>query len=151
MHPLEQLDFPTRAAKRAQYEAFEFVLTTEGILVRNCSHPDPSEHEYLVAIEGGLPTECECPADEHYESACKHRVAVAIRRPLLDAMAPASQPIVADGGRVESSTTLSDFEEVTDRRGGTDDSDESGEDCDECIGEFPCWECVLFGRKELPD
>ncbi|WP_436927630.1 SWIM zinc finger family protein [Halosimplex amylolyticum] len=149
MHPLEQLEFPTRIARRAQYEAFEFVLTTEGILVRNCSHPDPSEHEYLVTVVDGVPTGCECPADDHYESACKHRVALAIRRPLLDAVST-TQPVVADGGRAES-TTLSDFETVTDRRTETDESNESADGCDECIGEFPCWECVRTGHEELPD
>ena len=84
-HPLTQLQTNRRTIKRAQYEAFEFSLTTRGVLVRNASHATPADHEYLVAIEDGLPATCECPADEHYESACKHRVAVAIRRPVLDA------------------------------------------------------------------
>ncbi|WP_123538183.1 SWIM zinc finger family protein [Halosimplex salinum] len=150
MHPLQRLEFPTRVAKRAQYEAFEFTLTDDGVVVRNGSHPDPSEHEYLVTVDDGLPTACECPADEQYEGACKHRVAIAIRRPILDAMTTTNQPIVADGGRVDSPTTLSDFETVTDQRTDGDDSAVPTQDCDDCIGEFPCWECVLSGRKELP-
>ncbi|WP_436932839.1 SWIM zinc finger family protein [Halosimplex halobium] len=110
MHPLEQLEFPTRVAKRAQYEAFEFTLSADGVVVRNGSHANPDEHEYLVTVEDRLPTACECPADEQYEGACKHRVAVAIRRPLLDAIAATDepQPVAADGGQVASSVTESD-------------------------------------------
>lgn len=84
-HPLTRLQTNQRTIKRAQYEAFEFSLTARGILVRNASHAKPADHEYLVTIQDGLPTSCECPADEHYEGACKHRVAIAIRRPVLDA------------------------------------------------------------------
>ena len=83
-HPLTQLQTNRRTIKRAQYEAFEFSLTTRGVLVRNASHANPADHEYLVTIQDGLPTTCECPADEHSEGACKHRVAVVIRRPVLD-------------------------------------------------------------------
>jgi hypothetical protein len=84
-HPLTQFQTNQRTIKRAQYEAFEFSLTTRGVLVRNASHANPADHEYVVAIKDDLPTTCECPADEHYEGACKHRVAVAIRWPVLDA------------------------------------------------------------------
>jgi len=38
-----------------------------------------------VTIKDGLPHSCPCPADEHYQGACKHRVAVAIRTPILEA------------------------------------------------------------------
>ncbi|WP_436926207.1 hypothetical protein [Halosimplex amylolyticum] len=69
MHPLKQLRFTTRVAKRAQYEAFEFSLSPGGATVRNGSHANPSEHEYLVSITDGVPTACACPADEHYEGA----------------------------------------------------------------------------------
>jgi hypothetical protein len=149
MHPLQQLEFSTRVAKRAQYEAFEFSLSPGGITVRNGSHANPSEHEYLVQIEDGVPAVCECPADERYDGACKHRVAVAIRRPLLDAVGEAdgSQSIAADGGRV---TTPTEEEPGTgplqDERTARDE-----EECSECIGEFPCWECVRTGRKELSE
>src|SRR6056297_1828761 len=85
MHPLERLDFPTRVAKRAQYEAFEFTVTDDGVRVRNCSHADPTDHEYTVTVEDGLPTACTCPADKRFAGACKHRVAVAIRDPVLAA------------------------------------------------------------------
>lgn len=85
MHPLTALDFPTRVAKRAQYEAFEFTIVRDGVQIRNCSHADPTNHEYLVTIKDRIPVHCECPADRKYDSACKHRVAVAIRSPVLDA------------------------------------------------------------------
>ncbi|QLH79827.1 SWIM zinc finger family protein [Halosimplex rubrum] len=149
MHPLERLAFPTRVVKRAQYEAFEFSLVDDGVLVRNESHADPSDHEYLVTVADGLPTACTCPADDHYEGACKHRVAVAIRRPLLAAATAAAdaQSVAADGGRVPSSVAdTPDSPSAQDEPAAPTD-----ETCADCIGEFPCWECVRTGRKELPD
>lgn len=83
--PLNHLEVTKRVVKRAQYEAFTFAVAPHGIRVRNESHADPADHEYLVSVDDGLPTACECPADEHYEGACKHRVAVAIREPVLQA------------------------------------------------------------------
>ncbi|ELZ01021.1 SWIM zinc finger family protein [Natrialba aegyptia] len=84
-HPIERLDPTQRTLRRAQYEAFEFELVAQGVLVRNASHANPEDHEYLVTIEDGLPHSCPCPADEHHQGACKHRVAVAIRTPVLEA------------------------------------------------------------------
>ncbi|MFC4986806.1 SWIM zinc finger family protein [Saliphagus infecundisoli] len=83
-HPLDRLDTTERTLERAQYEAFEFELIEQGVVVRNASHEDPSDHEYLVTIDGGLPDSCTCPADEHHQGACKHRAAVAIRTAVLD-------------------------------------------------------------------
>lgn len=84
-HPLAQPETTRRTIKRAQYEAFEFALIPQGVLVRNASHEIPADHEYVVTIEDGLPATCECPADDHYDGACKHRVALAIRLHVLDA------------------------------------------------------------------
>ncbi|UHQ99197.1 SWIM zinc finger domain-containing protein (plasmid) [Natrinema zhouii] len=85
-HPIERLEPTQRTLRRAQYEAFEFELVAQGVLVRNASHANPEDHEYLVTIEDGLPHSCPCPADEHYQGACKHRVAVAIRTSVLEAV-----------------------------------------------------------------
>ena len=102
MHPLETLDFSTKAAKRAQYEAFEFRLLEDGVLVRNGSYADPMAHEYLVSVDDGIPRRCTCPADIHYEKACKHRVAVAIREPVLDAVESSQTTVVEPhGGTVD--------------------------------------------------
>lgn len=83
--PLSELETTNRILKRAQYEAFAFTVTDDGVVVRNESHADPADHEYRVTVKEGIPVTCECPADEHYEGACKHRVAVAIREPVLQA------------------------------------------------------------------
>lgn len=83
--PLSRLETTNRVLKRAQYEAFTFALADGGVLVRNESHADPDDHEYHVTVNRGVPVACECPADEHYDGACKHRVAVAIREPVLQA------------------------------------------------------------------
>ncbi|WP_435159053.1 SWIM zinc finger family protein [Haladaptatus sp. DFWS20] len=93
---LSELTFTNRVAKRAQYEALEFSLKTRGVLVRNTSHAKPADHEYLVTVHNGIPIACECPADDRYDGACKHRVGVAIRTPLLQAATDHS--LVADGG-----------------------------------------------------
>ncbi|WP_436909051.1 SWIM zinc finger family protein [Halosimplex marinum] len=152
MHPLQQLEFPSRVAKRAQYEAFEFTLSPNGIVVRNGSHANPAEHEYLVTVEDGVPATCECPADDQYEGACKHRVAVAIRRPLLDAVAVADgQPVATDGGEVDVAPAASNPDaESTETESHSERTTTDDEECSECIGEFPCWECVRTGRRDLP-
>ncbi|GAA0234590.1 SWIM zinc finger family protein [Haladaptatus pallidirubidus] len=92
---LSHLTFTNRVAKRAQYEALEFSLT-RGVCVRNTSHANPADHEYLVIVCEGIPIACECPADDRYYGACKHRVGIAIRTPLLQAATDHS--LVADGG-----------------------------------------------------
>ncbi|WP_324759518.1 SWIM zinc finger family protein [Haloarcula sp. GH36] len=101
MHPLEHLDFSTTVAKRAQYEALALSIFGTDILVRNESHETPSDHEYLVTVEDGLPVSCTCPADARFDGACKHRVAVAIQRPLLDVLRcqQAGEPPHADRSR----------------------------------------------------
>lgn len=141
-NPLEELSVTKRTVKRAQYEAFEFSLAPDGVQVRNTSHANPGDHEYLVEIDDGVPTACTCPADETYSGACKHRIAVAIRRPIIDAAT--QQQLVADGGTVQSN--------LEDQRHTADDSsDERDCDCTDLSGEFPCWECYRSGRRELPD
>lgn len=149
MHPLERLDVSTRVAKRAQYEAFEFAVVDGGVRVRNGSYANPAEHQYHVTVQDGLPTQCECPADERFDGACKHRVAVAIRTPVLDAATRRS--VAADGG-----SHVTDVGDPADAADGpeTPDSDEDEPDdcaCDELSGEFPCWPCVRTGRRELPE
>lgn len=93
-HPLARLAVSTRVLKRAQYEAFEFELHDGALLVRNGSHPNPENHEYEVTVTDGVPTHCECPADQNYEGACKHRVAVTIRTPVK---AATHTQLAADG------------------------------------------------------
>lgn len=85
-HPLERLQVRSRPLKRAQYEAFAFSLFEGDVLVRNESHADPSNHEYRVTVDDGIPTACECPADMNSDGACKHRLAVAIRPRILEAV-----------------------------------------------------------------
>jgi len=138
-HPLSRLEFTRRVAKRAQYEAFEFTIVPEGVRVRNGSHANPEEHEYLVRVAGGIPETCTCPADARFDGACKHRVGVAIRKPILDA---ANRQVAADGG-VETSSRRPDHQQG--------ESVEEDDECEECLEEFPCWECVRTGARELPE
>lgn len=131
-----------RFLKRAQYEAFSFTILEDGVLVRNESYTNPDDHEYLVTVADGVPTRCSCPADRTYAPACKHRLAVAIRTPVLDAARQPSSPRpVADGGARATDTALTDGE----------DRPPEWCDCADLSGEFPYWECYLRDRKPLPD
>lgn len=61
--------------KRATWESYSFRVPTEGrVLVENHSHENPSEHRYVVSIDGGEPQSCTCPHWEHRRPAggCKH-------------------------------------------------------------------------------
>src|SRR6056297_338280 len=135
---LDRLDPTNRVLKRAQYEAFAFALLDGDVQVRNESHPNPGNHEYRVTIQDGVPVACECPADETYDGACKHRVAIAIRPRILKIVA--NMQLVADGGSVD------------DHPPSAEPEDDPPENCD-CndLGEFPCWECVRTGRRDLPE
>ena len=134
-HVLSQLEYTNRTLKRAEYEVYEFSLREANILVRNGSHESPEDHEYLVTIEDGVPITCECPADAHYDGACKHRVAVALRASVLEASAQIRT--IVDGGRVNEQTAMEEDEDLEC-------------DCIEHPGRFPCWECVESGRIEYP-
>jgi len=136
---LEVLECDERVEKRAQWEAYSFRLLGDGdVEVVNGSHEDADNHTYTVHVEGGIPSDCTCPADTYQEGACKHRVAVAIREPVLEA-ASEQQPVRADGG----TATLEEF-------GGDDRDDDRPEDCD-CSPhseELACWPCYRDGFEE---
>lgn len=57
-------------------------------------------------------------------------------------MAAANRQVVADGG-VEMSLPRSDHQHG--------ESMDENDECEECLAEFPCWECVLTGARELPE
>lgn len=141
---LQQLETTPRTVKRAQYEALEFALVPDGIQVRNNSHANPADHEYLVTVNDGIPTSCTCPADEKYSGACKHRIAIAIRQPILDAVR--RQQLVADGG-IKTEPSTGNPVETEDE---TEEDDDRDCDCAELPDDFPCWECFHSGRRELP-
>ncbi|MFC4407908.1 SWIM zinc finger family protein [Haloarchaeobius iranensis] len=101
----------------------------------NCSHADPTEHRYLVRVTDGLPASCSCPADERFDGACKHRVAVAIRGPVLGAAR--RNTVATDGGLVpvEHSDAAS--------------ADKDDCDCSELPDGVPCWPCFRDGEREF--
>ncbi len=96
---LAALEPDATTTKRAQYEAFEFALEAPGLIrVTNGSYGDDAvDHSYLVNVEEGIPTACECPAFEYQPGACKHMVAIAIREPVLEA---ATTEVATDGGEL---------------------------------------------------
>ncbi|WP_332101220.1 SWIM zinc finger family protein [Halalkalicoccus salilacus] len=142
---LSALEFDASTAKRAQYEAFDFELEVPGIVtVRNESHENGDEHSYRVNVAGGVPVACECPADMYHDGACKHRVAVAIREPVLEAASEYERhqelEVVTDGGTpVERPMAYQDAQEQRE--------DTRPADC-ECLPVFeglPCWPCYREG------
>jgi hypothetical protein len=139
-HPLARLAFSSRVRKRAQYEAFEFALVPDGVLVRNNSYADPENHEYVVTIRDGVPIACTCPADVRFDGACKHRVAVAIRQPILDIATHVQ--VVADGGDVPSGSISRRVGFATDVSASESTATES-DPCEVCkeLDVLPCWEC----------
>ncbi|ELY77933.1 SWIM zinc finger family protein [Natrinema gari] len=133
---LDLLEYDDQIAKRAQWEAFEFTALGDGdVEVVNDSHEEADDHTYTVHVEGGIPSDCTCPAWEYQPGACKHMVAVAIREPVLEA-ASREQPVRADGG----TATLDSFT--------TEDTDEGKCWCDD--SDFPCFGCYNDGRRDLP-
>jgi len=134
------LDPPYRVLKRAQYEAFAFSLVEGGVYVRNESHLHPEDHEYRVTVTDGIPTSCECPADAGYDWPCKHRVAVAVRPRLLEIVT--TMQAVATAGDVAALGRPFD---------GATGSNDSACDCADLPDDFPCWECVRTGRRNLPE
>lgn len=136
---LEKLSPTTRVLKRAQYEAFEFSLYDGDVLVRNESYLNPADHEYRVTVDDGVPESCECPADTRFDGPCKHRIAVAIRPIILDVAT--QMQLVADGGSPTETTPIDP----------EDDTAVEECDCQYLSDDFPCWECVKTGRRELPE
>ena len=147
---VDRLSFTSQTAKRASWEAFEFTIIGPNELeVTNASYGAKKyDHSYRVTVEeqDGLPVPvaCTCPADEHYESDCKHKVAAATvgGRLLLGAVVAQTEPHPTNGiaGKSTDEATKAD----------PGDSLITVTDCT-CGGpnEFPCWPCVQAGRRTL--
>ena len=142
-HPLADLETTNRSLHRAQTESFAFRLHDGDFLVCNLTYENPSEHEYRVVVEEGVPVDCPCPAEAQYAPACKHRVAVAIRDAVLDAAV--RMQVATDGGTVAAESNDDDAE--------PEDLDERPADCD-CDGlpdGVPCWPCYRDGRATFEE
>jgi hypothetical protein len=145
-HPLAHLEFTNRVRTRAQYEAFEFSLVPESLLVRNASCADPENHKYRVRVEKGVPVTCTCPADTRFEGACKHRVAFAIRRPLLE-MVTRVRAVTGGGYSPSPTGPLQADSRVASHDQSAPNAPTRSSACETCesLGSLPCWEC--FGTR----
>jgi len=165
---LDQLEVSIRPLKRAQYEAFDFRVTDGGVVVRNGSHANPDDHVYTVTVANGVPSVCTCPADEHGDGACKHRLAVAIREPVLNAAVARAGDTRCDDDIDESPDADPDDDgdpgatpvPVADGTGRTVPSTEAPAaaaetgrlldcSCPDDPDGFPCWPCVRDGCRTL--
>lgn len=122
---------------------FDFELAAPGlVMVRNESHENADEHSYRVNIENGVPVACECPADMYHKGACKHRVAVAIREPVLEAATAYEsdqEPDVAtDGG-----TTI-EYSAACEQQAESHPADCN---CLPLFEDLLCWPCYQEGVR----
>lgn len=145
-----ELEADATTAKRAQWEAFEFDLEAPGLVrVRNGSYgADAEEHTYRVNVEDGVPTACECPADTYGDGACKHRLAVAIRAPVLAAASEWDREQDVDGDAEERAVATDGGTILEDGDGDADREEERPADCacDPAV-DLPCWPCYRDGHE----
>lgn len=103
--PIDRLEFDATTGKRAVYENLEYTPREGYVEVTNTSHgaDECDAHTYRVDIADGVPTRCECPADQYHDGACKHRVGVALAEAVLEAAEtnPDTPPVATDGGELE--------------------------------------------------
>jgi hypothetical protein len=131
---VEYLDYTPRTLKRVEWEAYEFTVVGPHLIeVTNASYgSEKHDHSYTVgvAVRDGVavPSECECPADIHHDSDCKHKTALAIV-----------------GGPTVLNAAVN-FDAPTSVLGVATDG---GCACDG--NRLPCFDCVLAGRRELPE
>ena len=148
---LAELEYDVSTIKRSQWEAFEFTLEAPGIVtVRIDGTAATENHTYRVNVENGVPVACECPADTYQDGACKHRVAIAIREPVLEAARESEN----EHERPEPSRAVADGGEVLE---ATEDGDDDPNACENgqvgCCGpdgdDLPCFECYRTGEGPL--
>lgn len=131
---LEHLEYTPRTLKRVQWEAHEFTVVGPHLIeVTNASYGfEKDDHSYTVGVEVrdgvAVPAECECPADVHRDSDCKHKTALAII-----------------GGPTVLNAAV-DFEGSSPVLGVATDG---GCECDD--DRLPCFDCYSAGRRELPE
>jgi hypothetical protein len=147
VHPLDALETTNRSLHRAQTESFAFRLHDGAVLVRNLTYENPSEHEYRVTIDDGVPVDCTCPAEATFAPACKHRVAVAIRDAVRESAT--RMQVAADGGPVDAATHARDSTQTPEP--AADDSAPKECDCDDLPDGSPCWPCYRDGRATFSD
>ncbi|MFC7080997.1 SWIM zinc finger family protein [Halorussus caseinilyticus] len=154
---VRELTFGAKTAKRVAWESWEFTVVGPHLVkVTNASYGYLKEdHAYTVGVEErdgrGVPAECDCPADVHHESDCKHKVAVATigGKVLLDAAVNFSAP--SEGGRVPAESVT-----VADKLRADGGSSVVAEACPNgqvrCGGpeddELPCFACYSGNRSE---
>lgn len=149
---VEHLEFTTRTSKRVSWESWEFTIVAPcTIRVTNASYGYLKEdHAYTVDVEERdgvvVPVECECPADQHSDRDCKHKLALAAvgGRTVLNAAADFENPAPVDDDTTESGTDeLGGGAVLADAKLGTEES------CPECdaLSGLPCWPCYRDGKR----
>jgi hypothetical protein len=117
---------------------FEYtIIGPRRVEVMNASYgTEKGDHSYTVDVEEldgvAVPVKCECKADEFQEEyACKHRVALA-----------------TIGGPTVMNAAV-EFETPDPEKGADKLRADGGCECNK--DEFPCFQCYLTDRRELPE
>lgn len=142
-----------KTLKRARWEHLRLAAVPGARRVNVCNVSygvqEKAEHTYTVTIgPDGLPTDCGCPAAEYQSGPCKHAVAVAGDREVLDAAmhggsepstdAGADEQVATDGGRPTTEDYV-DLGEMYERTGDRPDACR----CDEQLSaDMVCTECL---------
>jgi len=135
--------------KRARWEHLRLAACpgARHVNVTNYSYVQAArsgEHTYTVSIgPDGLPTGCTCPSDEYQPGPCKHVVAVAADREVLDeAMHGGSKPSTGDDDANQPVAT----------DGGRDPDPETCEQCGrEDVESYVCNECADAADERRED
>ena len=153
---VDQLSFGAKTVKRVTWELWEFTIVSPYLVeVTNASYGvEKDDHAYTVGVEerDGLivPSECDCPADLHYEDDCKHKVALATvgGKTVLNAAVNYSPP----NGRRSTTKSITVRDKLQTDGGNSTDENRCPNGDSMCPGpnpgndELPCFECHMMGK-----
>lgn len=150
---VEQLNFGTKTSKRVTWESWEFtVIGPHQAEVTNASYGFLKEdHSYTVGVENrdglAVPAECNCPADIHHDSDCKHKVALAtVGGPtVLDAAIEFEQTetgSIPNGLKSDGGEVLSEVETENTCLYGESNCDGPNDE------DLPCFNCYQHAHQE---
>lgn len=156
---VEHLSFNARTAHRVAWESWEFTIAgPHQVKVTNASYGYlKDEHAYVVGVEERMgvvvPAECECPADIHHESDCKHKVALAtVGGPtVLNAAVTYENLAPATDDRKPMTTAADKIAAGGGVPAVAKQDEDDGDECEECanLSGLPCFACYRAGKATL--
>lgn len=148
---LRCLEYGDKTEERAQSGELEFDVPAPGlVVVTNVDH----DSAHTINVADGVPVSCSCPADTYQSGACKHRVAVAMADPVLEAAVDRTNETraMADGGTAVLAPETRGASPENTHVEGCDDHECEGidGDADRPILSFECWsEWAAYSEEQL--